>query len=780
MFLFKKTKPSFLFVSTSLFLAFFVYVLIFLWKSNAFADTTYLLSSPVPAETSLPHVLQGRQSYAGQHIMWRDSAGHINIINSFGGADTSGDENAYFHYVNTFTGANALVEGGPCSFGRQGKISYDPVHNKFYWSGEYCNRVRGGSFNEFDPITMTNKVIQTGVGKWWTSLSLIMGDDNKIYFIPMDADGQGSHVFSYDPEIGESSWADYGVIYGPSNGISPGLAVTNGYIYVTWQQNTAPNYWHLMVHPVGSGSWTEYFFSDGLPSTSLRVRMENGTKKWFFSRQKEGSSDYEYYWLENGGATKVNGSSPQTGYQAALDTNMFGCIAIMGYGDYGEFNQAYSYDMNWDNYMPNPANPVSTVYYGPHSGWNYPDSGFSTSSLDYTGPWYDLKSSTVVPHSGDSSFYAIGESITDYNYATVSKSYVYMRNLPSVYYSMRVPADFSPINSEEVYISGYANQMWRWNPALPWSTDNPKNVTPRQGMNYRVFMDYDAEGKIWVGSNACGATAGCKDFGSVAWYDPRNDASGEMFADVWTGGNPGSANFDTATEIKYTSLAMSNNRTKVVVSSNDGKLTVINAMTKTIEKSVDIGLKAFLVEVADDKVMGVEPIKSAGTSRVFLFQPSTGRMLKEPQLIGVTGYPFGGADGSAARRQFKLERGPDGYAWLFVDKKIYRVNPDTLAFEYVATETGDSNKMIFADNNTDLLLYGGSNPSYFPNILTAENGYSSADLNQDAKVDTTDFNIFQSDFLKLSADLANPKSDINTDGQCTVRDAGIMMHEWGP
>src|SRR5207249_180971 len=116
--------------------------------------------SPTPApvsEISLPHVVQGRQSYAGQHIMWKDPNGHINIINSFGGADAIGNEHAYIHYINTFTGAHALVEGGMCSFGRNS--AYDPVHNKFYWYGEYCSSGYGGSFNEFDPVTMTNTVI---------------------------------------------------------------------------------------------------------------------------------------------------------------------------------------------------------------------------------------------------------------------------------------------------------------------------------------------------------------------------------------------------------------------------------------------------------------------------------------------------------------------------------------------------------------------------------------------------------------------------------------------
>lgn len=734
------------------------------------ASTVYDLSSPIPSATNLSHVIQGRQSYSGQHIMWRDPSGHINIINSFGGADIAGNEKAYIHYINTFTGAHAIVEGGACSFGRNSV--YDPVHNKFYWYGEYCNRTLGGSFNEFDPVAMTNTVIKSAVSTWWSGQQLRMGKDNRIYFTAMDADGLGGHLFSYDPAIGSGSWTDYGVIYGPSNGTSPGLVIDDQYIYVAWQQNTSPNYWHLMVHPIGSGSWEEKTFSGGLPSVSIVPSMEKTTKRLFASRKAEGSSPTENYWLENGGATLITGTAPQTGYAAELDVNMKNHVSMMSTGNYDEFTSAYNYDMNWDYAMPNPGNTESKAFYGPHSSWNYPDSGFSTSTLNYTGPWYDLAAKALVPHSGEKSFYAIGESITDYDYGDGTKDYVYMKNLPSVYHSMEVPASASPLNTEEIYISGYANQFWRWNPSQPWSETNPKSISFPEHMNYRVFADYDAEGKIWLGGNACGATAGCVDYGSVAWYDPETEQKGEMFQGAWTGGNPPA----TGNGIKFTNLAMSNSRTKVVVSSNDNKLTVINALTKTIEGTYNLGKKAFMVEVANDRVLGIT--KDSDPSQVFLFQPSTRTMIVAPQPIGVSGQTFASSDGSAARRAFKLEKGPDGYAWLFVDKKIYRVHPTTLAFEYVATDSGDSNKIIWAENKKDLLLYGGVTPSVIKNLLIPSIAFDAADLNEDNAVNSTDFNILKTDFQKLTASLTNPKSDIDGDGQCTVKDAGILMSGW--
>jgi hypothetical protein len=53
-----------------------------------------------------------------------------------------------------------------------------------------------------------------------------------------------------------------------------------------------------------------------------------------------------------------------------------------------------------------------------------------------------------------------------------------------------------------------------------------------------------------------------------------------------------------------------------------------------------------------------------------------------------------------------------------------------------------------------------------------------ADINQDTKIDSLDFDILKSDFLKLTASLSNSRSDIDGDGQCTVRDTGILMSGW--
>lgn len=62
--------------------------------------------------------------------------------------------------------------------------------------------------------------------------------------------------------------------------------------------------------------------------------------------------------------------------------------------------------------------------------------------------------------------------------------------------------------------------------------------------------------------------------------------------------------------------------------------------------------------------------------------------------------------------------------------------------------------------------------------LPLESVALAADLNLDDTVNALDFDILKSDFLKLTANLANPKSDIDGDGQATIKDVGIMMSGW--
>jgi hypothetical protein len=87
-------------------------------------------------------------------------------------------------------------------------------------------------------------------------------------------------------------------------------------------------------------------------------------------------------------------------------------------------------------------------------------------------------------------------------------------------------------------------------------------------------------------------------------------------------------------------------------------------------------------------------------------------MVVAPRPTGVKGNTFGRADGHISRRTFKLERGPDGHAWLHVDRTIYRIDPTTLHFQAVATDTSDSTRLRWSANGEDLLVFGGTKPGF--------------------------------------------------------------------
>jgi peptidoglycan hydrolase-like protein with peptidoglycan-binding domain len=705
----------------------------YLYQVMAFdaAGNTSALSNSLPVTTTgssatsfgttqidLPSVIRGRQAYANQHMMWKDPSGVVHMVNSFGGADVRGDEKAYLHYINTSTGASALVEGGMCSMGRNNV--YDPVHNKLYWYGEYCSYQYGGSFNEFDPVTMTNTVIRNGGSTWWAGQSMTLGEDNKIYFSAIHA-YEPAHLYSYDPAVGASSWTDLGAIYDKSNGNGPSVYVDTTHAYVAWGDSTSNNYMHLMIRPLASGgTWSEFSFPDGIivaNRNNMWIGLDNATKKPFLYRNTP--AGVKYYWLQNGTATAVAaGTVPHEGYGGAGDLNKRHLISMMAYNDYNGFVNAFGYDMNWDLSIPNLASPVSTVAYGPHSTWNYPSSGFRTSSLTYTGPWYDMKVSTIAPVQGDNRFIAVGDVSSLYDYGRQSITPFPLLSPISAYTAMRVPAALTPSGTDEIYLAGYPNRVMRWIPTQAMSSrqanTNPVDFVTSEHMNYRYNLAYDSTGTIWTGGNACGATPGCIDYGGVAWYNPATKASGEIFAGVWTGGNPPA----TGNSIKFTSMTVSNNRTKLVVSSNDGKLTVVNTQSKAVEGSYNLGVGAFMVEVSDDRVIGVTSSADPSGPRVFLFKPSDRTMVIAPQPVGVTGLPFGATDGRFARMVFSLERGPDGYAWLHMSDKIYRINPTTLEFQYVITNTSDSRRLAWSYNGVDLIAFGGSTTSYFPNILS--------------------------------------------------------------
>jgi len=127
--------------------------------------------------------------------------------------------------------------------------------------------------------------------------------------------------------------------------------------------------------------------------------------------------------------------------------------------------------------------------------------------------------------------------------------------------------------------------------------------------------------------------------------------------------------------------------------------------------------------------------------------------------------------------------------WKYYDDAVAKTNP-TLASQ--SKSVVDAVSKRYRDDYSSIAPAGFRVPmsqyeadrktiiAEIEKMKTAAGPIYDADLNSDSKIDPTDLGILKTDFLKLTASLANPKSDIDGDGQATVKDAGILMSQWKP
>ena len=276
--------------------------------------------------------------------------------------------------------------------------------------------------------------------------------------------------------------------------------------------------------------------------------------------------------------------------------------------------------------------------------------------------------------------------------------------------------------SGDIYVCGYANKVMRYNPLLPWTlssaSSTPRLPSDRTKPNpyfikmsgdlyhYRQWMDYDANGIVWVGGNT---TRGNPDYGNVMWYNPHDGSVGYLF--------PGWKIKGTL----FRNLCAANHRKRLCVSDNAGNIWIIDADRKKVDPAPIVPLpgvrsKTYMVEARDDQVFGIV-FGSDSVYKVIKFKPSTKQVLYL-QDVPVPGIPFGFGDNKYDRMNYKLELGPDGYIWMFVGNTLYQVDPDTCAFNKVV-DTPKA-KLKFSPNNVDLMLYynnGGTDFKYIPGLM---------------------------------------------------------------
>lgn len=701
---------------------------------------TYNIATPLPSVSVIANAIYAVASYAQPKTMWEDGDGRVHVLCSMATGPF------WTHHVSIDTDGslydNVLVSTG-VPYGQMSRRQiFDSTRSKLYTSTEYHDGYSGSALM-FDQATQTWTIIKTGTAYGTASstafaagLSMDLGDDGLVYMTFVTLNYTGMRVYSFDPDVGTASWYDYGIIYNAdahadgagvfNNSTSVdsnvnGLGVDTGYIYVSIQGAVVDSYYHLRVHPIGSGSWSEVTFGDGLASTAMGMCREISTNDIYLYRTPSGQSA-AWYQLTAGGATP---SDPPGAYRDAGGSEYVTTNQTMN-----GFTNVYGYDVDVWDVFPTPVPTNSIITWQPHGGGSPPWS--TQSSLAYAGDFASGLVCALATNSAPGEITSLGGQNSsgagsDYNYKTDTSGASF--NALDAYGAIGVPAAFSPLGVREIYWVSYPDSITRWIPSVGLTRTNPKviNVQSQVGLfAYPNIVDYDANKLIWFGGNICGSTAGCEDCGSVCWYDPSDDSIDNVMDALWIGGNPpppvGYNN------ILFVSMCMANSCSKVVVSGNDGYIHVIDCATKTIDRSTDIGISGYLVEVSNDLVMGITD--SVSGNKMFRYQPSTGTLVTAATSISILGIPSITATfGGVAAKHRKLELGPDGYAWLFVDDDIYRVHPtstDASTFtKVIDTAANGIGKIKWS--GTDLLVYydGTTNRSgvdVYLDLLTTPRG----------------------------------------------------------
>lgn len=663
---------------------------------------TYSLNSPVPAITNCGTVSEG-VSTSGSRAMFKDTTN--NVVHIFA---VFGDSPWYVHHVNTGTEAHSILTAPTTLSGDARLFAYNPTANRFYISGKYYRVL-----SEFNPVAATMQTISDlGAG---SCSALCVGDDGLVYWSP-----GGNRVLSYDPALGvPAGIKDYGVPTGATGYASTEyttIAVVDGYLYVGCTIDSA-NAIQVSVTPTtGDISWTSSFNGAGDKSYSLH-KIHNQT---YYQLVRELSDSSQlFYLLDNGSLT------PDTGEQGEYMGNYAPYWATWASNDY---DSAYNYnsfygDWGWDVDFSDLF-PIKDIHEDSIVGASSTDGGpYTYYQSTFTGSWVAQVVRALLPTTGSVVFGLTSgyNAAISLSYPTPATNYLGSEQL-SPYCAMRH-------SSGQIYGSGYANQLFRYNPDFPWTLTN-SNRTPLSGapdptwavnpyfinlgatsLHYRHHMDYDSNGLVWIGGNT---TRLSPNYGDVMWYDPADGSTGYMF--------PGWAAAGTG----FGDVCAANGRTQICVSDSLGNIWLIDADTKAIDETpirpVDAEGRSFMVEVAPDVVLGVYMTATATDARIFRFKPSTKEILTTAQILGVDGQPFGWASSEANRRYWKLELGPDGYVWMFVGNYLCRVNPTTCEFTQVKDCSGYY-QLKFSATGTDVLLYAnGTDFKYIPGLLLKSSG----------------------------------------------------------
>ncbi len=544
-----------------------------------------------------------------------------------------------------------------------------PANNKMYIGSS-----DPGSFSEFDPTTGATKYISAV--KYKGAYHCEIGDDGWIYIGQITAGVvKGAGLERYNPTTGV--WQDLGVIDPAFNGAlqyAYTLGADNRYVYISLGQLP----WYLAVYDTqATSNKIKIYFKENGDTNSNISKGADG--KWYYTKYHLGETPYKrMYKFENGIPVEV--SSTPVLDQWYQQSNVI--------SDKSAFKQVFNTEVNFDKANSNSENggTVEISWKTDSGSWQSATvNGLSqvARTIKRLYPWPGREDKFL----GWASEYGLV-----FLYDASSK------DIQSLGYPTRSLYDavfVGPI----IYISGYTAITMKYDPSKPWtlsaSTLDPKSTSVNpyifygQYGKYHYYSTLGSDGMLYIATHHERGSVG----GEIAWYNLSSGASASLR--------------EPFLDYDVSDLKSALNGTKIVYSSSKDKLFIFDVATKRIEREIT----PIPGNMEIDKIFETEPgiIFGIYDTKYFKANIQTGEII---YIKDLGGRAFPGIPAYDRR----LVKGPDGYAWLFIDDKLSRINPVDGTIQKIMTAPVSS----FIFNGNDLYFYGGTTISRIRNILIGE------------------------------------------------------------
>ncbi|VVC00380.1 Concanavalin A-like lectin/glucanases superfamily protein [uncultured archaeon] len=557
---------------------------------------------------------------------------------------------------------------------------YYPANNKIYIASS-----DPGSLSEFDPATGNTRYIRAlrYKGAQWGEV----GDDGWVYIgETTSAVAKGAGVERYNPMT--EQWQDLGIIDPAFNG-SIQYAYTLGadrrYVYIGLGQLP----WYLAVYDTQAASNNvKLYWADQGDTAGVVLRGIDGN--WYYKRVNPSlTPSTKFYKFEDGVPVETSAYPEFLPYYNHGNT----------VNDKTAFKAEFNTSINLDQAYPNSGNGNAAVI-----GWQTDSNPwqFTTIRGMFLIPAIIKRLYNIPGDSGNLLGWAD-------EYGLVFTYNVNGRSISQLGYPQRSLYD-ATFDGTTVYLSGYTSATLRYDMAKPWTLSGSSSIISPSvnpymlslsgsdsggnwNGNYHYYSDKGADGRIYLGAQHTRDSAG----GGLGWYDPATGASSGLRQNFLNYGPQG--------------ILAVNNGAKIVYSSSqgpdpEGKLFVLDVASRTIERTITPipggGSLDKIIEAEPGMVIGIT------ANKCYKVNALTGEIIWVKELNGTA---FPGIPAS----DHSLAKGPDGYAWLFIDNALSRINPANGDIEKIMAAPVSS--IMFHGN--DLYFYGGTSLSRVVNISGA-------------------------------------------------------------